>query len=62
MLPCNFCQPGTEVQREKNRKIFADKENNGDGEANDEDAKDCAEAAKYFPKSGDWAHVSITHL
>ena len=36
--------------------------NDGDGEADDEDAKDGAEAAKNFPETGDGTHVSVSHL
>ena len=36
--------------------------NDGDGEANDEDAEDGAETAENFPKTGDWTHVSVSHL
>ena len=34
----------------------------GDGEADDEDAKDGAEAAENFPKTRHWTHVSVSHL
>ena len=34
----------------------------GDGETDDEDAKDGAEAAENFPEPGDWTDVSVSHL
>ena len=34
----------------------------GDGEADDEDAEDGAEAAENFPKTGHWTYVPVSHL
>ena len=34
----------------------------GDGEGDDEDAEDGAEAAKNFPKTGHRTHVPVSHL
>ena len=36
--------------------------NDGDGEADDEDAEDGAETAKNFPKTSHRTHVPVSHL